>query len=99
LTFKAVRINGKCPVYNIGEKTVINGPFIDLENSDKVCVHALLSLGSFIVALREGIDPMSVGLSKNQEGPAYFQCLDPGPPWTDGGTILFEVTSVQGKND
>ena len=92
LILKAIKIKGICPVYKIGEKTVINGPCIDLEKSDKVCIHALFSLGSFIVALRDGINPFNVGLSKDTEEPAYFQCLDPGPPWTNGGTVLFEVT-------
>ena len=91
LILKAVKIKGNCPVYKLGDKTVIEGPEINLEESDKVCVHALFSLGSFIVALREGINPQSLGLTKVNDNKAYYQCLDPGPPYTEGGTVTFEV--------
>ena len=91
LIIKAVEINGNCPVYNIGDKTVIEGPEINLKESDKVCIHALFSLGTFIVALREGINPQSLGLTKDDNNKAYYQCLDPGPPFTEGGTVIFEI--------
>ncbi|MHA1688966.1 MAG: TIGR04076 family protein [Promethearchaeota archaeon] len=95
LVIKAIEIRGTCPVYKVGDKTVINGPFIDTEESDAVCIHALFSLGSFIVALREGLDPAKLGLAKTPNGPGYFQCLDPGDPHTGGGTVLFEITHVK----
>ncbi len=94
LIIKAVEIKGNCPIYKIGDKTVIEGPEINLEESDKVCVHALFSLGTFIVALRKGINPQSLGLTKDDNNKAYYQCLDPGPPYTEGGTVIFEVTQV-----
>jgi uncharacterized repeat protein (TIGR04076 family) len=94
LIIKAVKIKGNCPVFKIGDEIVIEGPEINLEESDKVCVHALFSLGTFIVALREGINPQSLGLTKDNNNKAYYQCQDPGPPYTDGGTVIFEVTQV-----
>lgn len=94
LIIKAVEIKGKCPVYNVGDKTVIEGPEINLKESDKVCVHALFSLGTFIVALREKMNPHKLGLTKENNNKAYYQCLDPGPPYTDGGTVIFEITQV-----
>ena len=94
LIIEAVKIKGNCPVFNLGDKMVINGPEINLKESNKVCIHALFSLGTFIIALREGINPQSVGLTKKNNKKAYYQCLDPGPPYTDGGTVIFEVTLV-----
>ncbi len=92
LVITAKKIMGKCPVYKENWKTVICGPKIDLEQSDAVCIHAISCLSTFSVALRDGISPSSVGLAKeDKEEVAYFQCLDPGPPYTDGGTVLFEV--------
>ncbi|MBD3341234.1 MAG: TIGR04076 family protein [Candidatus Lokiarchaeota archaeon] len=91
LTITVKKIEGTCPVYNVGDKTVINGPEIDLKMSDSVCIHALFSLGTFIVALREGVNPKNIGLSNKDDGSAYFQCPDPGKPYTDGGTVLFEI--------
>ena len=92
LIIKAVEIKGKCPVYNVGDKIVIEGPEIKLEETSKVCVHALFSLGTFIVALREGMNPHTLGLTKENNKKAYYQCLDPGPPYTEGGTVIFELT-------
>ena len=94
LIIKAVEIKGNCPVYNVGDKTVIEGPEINLEQSDKVCIHALFSLGPFIVALRDGSNPRSLGLSKEDANKAFYQCLDPGKPYTNGGTVIFEVTQI-----
>ncbi|MFX1519503.1 MAG: TIGR04076 family protein [Promethearchaeota archaeon] len=95
LIITAKKITGKCPVYKENWKTVICGPHIDLEKSDAACIHALSCLSTFSVALRDGIPPSSVGLAKEgKEEVAYFQCLDPGPPYTDGGTVLFEVKRV-----
>lgn len=92
LIITAKKITGKCPVYNENWKTIICGPNIDLEKSDAACIHALSCLSTFSVALRDGIPPSSVGLAKeDKEDAAYFQCSDPGPPYTDGGTVLFEV--------
>ncbi|MGV9172924.1 MAG: TIGR04076 family protein [Promethearchaeia archaeon] len=86
-----IKIEGHCPVFHKGDVMIIDGPTIDLKNSDAVCIHALFSLGPFITALREGIKPKKLGLSKREEGPAYYQCLDPGHEYTDGGTVLFVV--------
>ena len=94
LIIKAIEIKGNCPVYKIGDKTVIEGPEIDLKQSDKVCIHAISCLGNFIVALREGLNPQSLGLAKEENKKAYYQCLDPGTPYTNGGTVIFEVTQV-----
>ena len=95
LIIKALKIKGNCPVYKIGDKTVIEGPEINLKHSDKVCIHALFSLGTFIVALREDLTPQSLGLTKEDNSKAYYQCLDPGKPYTNGGTVTFEVTQVR----
>jgi uncharacterized repeat protein (TIGR04076 family) len=97
LIIKAIHIKGNCPVYNLGDKTIIDGPEINLKESDKVCIHALFALGTFIVALREGLDPKPLGLAKEENKKAYFQCLDPGQPYTNGGTVTFEITQTSSK--
>jgi uncharacterized repeat protein (TIGR04076 family) len=91
LILKVIQIEGQCPVYNLGDKTIIKGAQIDLQHSDAVCIHALFCLGPFITALREGVSPKKLGLSTKEEGEAFFQCLDPGKPYTNGGTVLFSV--------
>ncbi len=86
LEIKVVEIRGKCPVFKLGgDRIVIEGPRINLEETDAVCTHAFASLLPYIVALRKGIKPNEIGLGRGGEK-AYVQCLDPGPPYTDGGT-------------
>jgi uncharacterized repeat protein (TIGR04076 family) len=93
LTLEAIKVDGFCPVYEPGDKTIIKGPTIDLENSDAVCIHALFCIGPSLIALREGIAPSTLGLSTEDEDSGFFQCLDPGKPYTEGGTVLFKVSS------
>jgi uncharacterized repeat protein (TIGR04076 family) len=88
LIIEVAEIKGKCPVYKKGNKIVIDGPEIVLEKTDAICIHALTPLLHYVVALREGVDPMKLGLSKDEKT-AYIQCLDPGEPYTEGGTVIF----------
>ncbi|ADT84871.1 TIGR04076 family protein [Thermococcus barophilus] len=93
LIINVIEIRGKCPVFKVGDRIVIEGPQINLKETDAVCTHAFASLMPYIVALRKGIKPSELGLGKG--GKAYVQCLDPGPPYTEGGTVIFEITVVK----
>jgi len=43
-----------------------------------------------VVALDEGADAVKLGLTKPEEKDyAYMQCVDPGEPYTHGGTVVF----------
>ena len=88
------KIRGKCPVYKKGEKIVIDGPEIVLEKTDAICIHALAPLLHYVVALRDGIDPRKLGLSKEKDV-AYIQCVDPGEPYTGGGTVIFKCYKIE----
>ena len=91
MIIRVKEIRGRCPVYKGGEKIVIEGPEIVLEKTDKLCIHALATILHYAVALREGVDPVKLGLAKKGKK-AYIQCLDPGEPYTNGGTVIFEVS-------
>jgi len=93
LEIEVCEIKGKCPVYKVRDRMVIDAPKIVLEKTDAVCVHALSSLLHYVVALDEGVDPRKLGLSKNGEN-AYIQCVDPGQPYTDGGTVVFRCQKI-----
>jgi len=98
LIIKVKEIRGTCPVFKPGDKIVIDGPEINLKESDAVCIHALSNLSTVIVALREGIHPYKLGLAPTEDSKvAYYRCFDPGPPYTEGGTVLFEVKREQLK--
>jgi len=94
LEIKVCQIRGVCPVYKVGDRMVIDGPRILLDKTDAVCVHALSTLLHYVVALQEGADPVKLGLSKDKEH-AYMQCVDPGEPYTRGGTVIFECRRIE----
>jgi uncharacterized repeat protein (TIGR04076 family) len=87
-------IRGNCVVHAQGDRIVIEGPEIDLEKSDRICIHALAPILHYAVALREGIDPRKLGLAQDGKK-AYVHCPDPGKPHTDGGEVIFELELVE----
>ncbi|KPV64210.1 MAG: hypothetical protein AOA66_0390 [Candidatus Bathyarchaeota archaeon BA2] len=89
VTIKEIR--GKCPVFNVGDRIVIEGPKIVPGKTDALCVHALGSMLSMIIALGRGVSFKELGLAKEEGNVGYVQCLDPGPPYTLGGTVIFEI--------
>jgi len=95
LEIEVVEIRGKCPVYKVGDKIIIDGPRIVLEKTDALCIHALSTLLHYVVALDEGADPVKLGLTKKgDEKHAYMQCVDPWKPYTEGGTVIFRVKKI-----
>lgn len=96
LEIKVCEVRGKCPVYKVGDKIVIDGAEIVLNRTDAVCVHALSTLLHYVVALDEGADPVKLGLTKPEEKKyAYMQCVDPGEPYTHGGTVVFRCRRIK----
>jgi uncharacterized repeat protein (TIGR04076 family) len=89
VTVKEVR--GKCPAFKVEDKIVIESPNIVLDKTDALCVHALGSMLSMITALSHGIGFKELGLAHEEGNVGYVQCLDPGPPYTPGGTVTFEI--------
>jgi uncharacterized repeat protein (TIGR04076 family) len=84
-------IQGKCPVFKVGDRIVIEGPKIVPEETDALCVHALGSMLSIVIALGRGVSFKELGLAMKEGDVGYVQCLDPGPPYTSGGTVIFEI--------
>jgi uncharacterized repeat protein (TIGR04076 family) len=95
LEIEVVEVRGYCPVYKVGDKIVVDDPRIVLESTDALCTHALSSLLHYVLTLEAGDDPLRLGLTKSDDPEhAYIQCLDPGPPYTDGGTVIFRITRI-----
>ena len=82
-------IKGECPVYEVGDKIIVEDPEIDLSRTDRLCTHALSTLLHYTTALERGASTMELGLSK-EEGVAFMQCVDPGSEYTEGGTVIFK---------
>jgi hypothetical protein len=51
-----------------------------------------------VVALRNEVDPRKLGLSKDDKY-AYIQCVDPGEPYTEGGTVIFKCYRVDKEKE
>ncbi len=83
-------IRGRCPVFKVGDKIIVEDPEIITEKTDTLCVHAFGSMLSMIIPLSRGVSFRELGLAKEEEV-GYVQCLDPGSPYTSGGTIVFKI--------
>jgi len=90
IEIQIVEIRGNCPVFSVGDRITIQGAEIALDTTDALCTHALPSLLYYALALREGADPVALGLSKHKDV-AFIQCPDPGEPLTQGGTVIFKL--------
>jgi len=98
LEIEVCEIKGKCPVHKVGDKIVIDGPKIILAKTNATCIHALSTLLHYMVALDEGADPVKLGLTTPKEKEfAYMQCVDPGQPYTQGGTVIFRCRRIETK--
>lgn len=89
ITVKEIR--GKCPVHKIGDKIIVETPEIVTAQTDALCVHALGSVLSMIIPLARGMSFKDLGLAHREGNIGYVQCLDPGEPYTPGGTVIFEI--------
>ena len=95
LEIEVYEIRGHCPVHKVGDKIMIDGPNLLLERTDAVCIHALSSLLHYVVALDHGVDPVILGLTRPEDNRhAYIQCVDPGEPYTHGGTVVFRCRRI-----
>ena len=92
LIIKVVDIKGKCPVYKIGNRIVLQqGYILDTKETDIVCMHSLASILPYYVALAKGVKAKDLGLAKGDSSEAYVQCLDPCD-LTGGGTVFFQIS-------
>ena len=90
-----VEVRGHCPVHKVGDRIVIEGPSIELDKTDALCIHALSAILHYAVALDHGADPVRLGLTRPADRQhAYVQCVDPWKPYTDGGTVIFRFKRV-----
>ena len=85
-------IKGTCPAHRVGDKITIENPKIILDSTDVLCTHALPIILHYALILEYNWCPLKLGLTKeDDQDHAYFQCLDPGKPYTNGRTVIFRV--------
>ena len=76
LIISVKEIHGKCPVFKVGDKIVIEEPMIAVRKTDNLCIHAFGSILSMIIPLSRGISFRELGLAKGEDEKGFFQCLD-----------------------
>ncbi len=88
-------IEGHCPVYKKGDKITIKDPEIILNRTDALCTHALSTLLHYSTILQHNWCPIDLGLTTEKDkNHAYMQCVDPGKPYTNGGTVIFRCKQI-----
>ncbi len=91
LVIEVEEIEGKCPVYSVGERIVLDDGYkVNLKETDNICLHSLGSILPYYVALSKKVSPLELGLSQKGED-AFVQCLDP-QKYTGGGTVTFKIS-------
>ena len=95
LEIKVHQIKGFCPVYKKGDRITVEDPEIVLDKTDALCTHALSTLLHYTTVLEHDWCPVKLGLTTNEDKDcAYLQCVDPGKPYTDGGSVVFKCKKV-----
>lgn len=95
LEFKVHEIKGFCPVFRVGDRITVDDPRIILEKTDALCTHALSTLLHYTTILEHKWCPVELGLTiEKDHDHAYLQCVDPGQPYTDGGTVIFQCKKI-----
>ena len=83
------------PCIQGGDRITIDDPEILLEKIDALCTHALSTLLHYVPILEHDWCPVKLGLTKPDDSlHAYMQCVDPGEPYTEGGTVIFKCREI-----
>jgi uncharacterized repeat protein (TIGR04076 family) len=91
LVITAKEVKGHCSAgIKEGDQLVLRGANISLSESDRICSFALANLYPVIFAACLGHDIKDLGLTQRT-----VQCIDPGPPESSGGTVLFEIKALE----
>ncbi|MBW1710051.1 MAG: TIGR04076 family protein [Deltaproteobacteria bacterium] len=97
LEITVVEIKGSCPVYKVGDKiTLKHGYVLDPAATNIVCMHSLVSVMPYYVALSKGVKARDLNLSRGDSDDAFVQCFDPCEI-TGGGTVRLKISRLEDK--
>ena len=83
-------------MHEIGDIIVIDDPEVVVNKTDALCTHALSTLLHYTTILEHDWCPVKLGLTTPEDPDhAYMQCVDPGKPYTDGGTVIFKCRRLK----
>ena len=91
--------NGPCPIYNIGDKIVIDpvegDPVMSAINPEKsapICTRILgTPLMSYCLLFQTRTEEEMQNDGLTQKGTYWFKCPEPGPPYTPRGWVQFKM--------
>jgi len=79
-------------------RILIDDPKIVLDKTDALCHHALSTILRYTTILEHDWCPIDFGFTiENDPNHAYMQCVDPGKPFTDGGTVIFRYKKKENR--
>jgi len=88
---KVKQVHGVCVAgYKPGDEFIIEQFYIKPRQESRICLHALNSMLTLLTPFLKGISAKTLGIGK-EDNIGYIQCPDPGEPYTQGGTVIFEL--------
>jgi len=84
-------VHGYCAAgYKPGDMFVIEKFYIKPVQDIRICLHALSSMLTLLTPFLKGVSAKVLGIGK-KDNVGYIQCPDPGKPYSNGGTVIFEL--------
>jgi len=94
VTATVKNIRGTCPIYKPGDRMVFEGFYLQPHQPSPVCIHALSAMNTLLSPFLHGVGADELGMGSGPDI-GYLQCPDPGPHYTSGGTVTFELKRMR----
>jgi uncharacterized repeat protein (TIGR04076 family) len=96
---EVTKLNGDCPIYEVGDKIVVDPidsdpvmSAINPERSAPVCTRILgTPFMSYCLLFQARTEEEMAHEGLTQRGSYYFKCPEPGPPYTRRGWVQFKL--------
>ena len=90
VTVSVKEVRGICPLYKPGDRIVFERFYLKSSSSKDLCIHVFSALSTLLSAFLHGSSAKDLGIGESDDI-GYLQCPDPGPEYTKGGTVIFEL--------
>ena len=88
---EVTKITGKCPVYKVGDKAVIENSALNVKETDALCLKAIGNANYWLVYDAGDEDDIKAG---TVEGFDEYKCPELGEPYTPYGPVFFRMYSI-----
>ena len=84
-------VQGYCALgYRPGDEFLVENYYIPSNQKVGICLHAFSSMFSLLTPFLKGVSARTLDIGATDDI-GYVQCPDPGRPYTNGGTVVFEL--------